>query len=204
MPVKDDQGRWIDAAGNHIPVKYVDPVKKKRDAMVEKLFRQAFAAQDRLKKFKDLVAGDIAKHLDWLATTNGEEALNPGGNYDLDTFFGDKRIKVKINKVIEFDERLQLAKQKIDSCLDRWSEGANQNLKAVVFDAFKSDKKGKVDSHRILGLRSLKIKDREWLAAMELITEAITITGTRKYISFQFKENPESEWETIRLDLAGV
>lgn len=203
MANRDEQGRWIDGAGNHIPVKYIDPVDKKRDAMVEKLFRQALQVQERLRKFKEQVDKDISTYLDWLAKANGEESLNPGGNYDLDSFFGDKRIKVKINKVIIFDERLQLAKQKIDRCLDRWSDGANDNLKAVVFDAFKVDRKGQVDTRRILGLRNLKIKDAEWQAAMDLITEAITITGTRKYLMFQCRENRDQEWETIRLDLAG-
>jgi hypothetical protein len=119
-------------------------------------------------------------------------------------FSGRKRIQIKINKVIEFDERLQLAKQKIDDCLERWSQGANDNLKAVVFDAFKVDRKGNVDTKRILGLRKLKINDRAWKEAMELITQAVTITGTRSYILFQVRENQDSEWDTLRLDLAGV
>ena len=204
MAVKDDQGRWIDAKGDPIPAKYVDPVAKKRDAMVEKLHRLALQEQERLRKFKELVRNDITKYLDWLATTNGEEALNPGGNYNLDTFSGNLRISVKVNKVIVFDERLQLAKQKIDRCAEEWSVGANENLQVVVSHAFIQDKKGNVDTGRILGLRTWKIKDPEWKAAMDLITEAITITGTREYLIFQVKKDKDSEWQTIRLDLAGV
>lgn len=204
MPVKDDKGRWIDAAGNHVPVKYIDPVDKKRDVLVGKVFRQVLQVQDRMKKLKMSVLDEVSKYLDWLANKNGEEALNPGGNYYLDSFAGDQRIHIKINKVIEFDERLQVAKQKIDRCLEVWSDGADDKLKTVVFDAFKVDRKGQVDTQRILGLRTLKIKDPEWQAAMELITEAITITGTRQYLIFQVKKDRDSEWETIRLDLAGV
>lgn len=204
MPVKDDKGRWIDAAGNPIPTKYVSPVDKKRDAMVEKLFKQALQAQDKLQKFKVSVMTEITKYLDWLASVNGEDSLNPGGNYELKTFHGDKQVKIKVNKVLEFDERLQLAKKKIDACLEKWSDGANDNFKTVVFDAFNVDRKGNVDTKRILGLRKIKIKDKEWQAAMELIAEAITITGTREYLIFQIKRDRNAEWETIRLDLAGV
>lgn len=204
MARKDELGRWIDAKGDPIPVKYVDPVAKKRDVMVEKLHRLALQEQERLRKLKELVRHDIARYLDWLATTNGEEALNPGGNYNLDNFSGNMRISVKVNKVIAFDERLQLAKQKIDRCAAEWSVGAHENLQVVVSHAFIQDKKGNVDTSRILGLRTWKIKDPEWQAAMDLITEAITITGTREYLIFQVKGNTESEWQTIRLDLAGV
>jgi len=204
MATKDDKGRWIDASGNPVPVKYIDPVEKKRDVLVEKQIRQALLMQERLRKFKFSVLADIAKYLDWLAERNGEQSLSPGGNYQLTGFSGSKRVMIKINKVIEFDERLQLAKQKIDDCLERWSQGANDNLKAVVFDAFKVDRKGNVDTKRILGLRKLKIRDKAWIAAMELITEAVTITGTRSYLMFQVKADKDAEWETLRLDLAGV
>lgn len=204
MPIKDKNGRWLDAAGNHVPPKYIDPVDKRRDAMVEKLYRQALQAQERLAKFKALVEKDVAKYLDWLAAEKGEDVLSPGGNYELRTFAGDKQLCVDVNKVIAFDERLQLAKQKINRCLELWSDGANDKLKAVVFDAFKVDRKGQLDSKRILGLRALKINDNDWQAAMELITEAITITGTRRYLRFQIKDGQDAEWRTIRLDLAGV
>lgn len=204
MAQKDDQGRWIDSAGNPVPPKYIGKVEKKRDAMVEKLFRQALQTQERLRKLKQLVNRDIAAYLDWLASEHGEESLNPGGNYELDTFSGDKRVKVKVNKMIEFDERLQLAKQKIDRCLLKWSEGGNANLQVVVCDAFKVDQKGNVDTRRILGLRRLKIRDKEWTAAMDLISEAVTITGSRTYLMFQVRSTPSVDWETVRLDLAGV
>ena len=204
MATKDEKGFWIDAAGNHIPPKYVDQVDKKRDAMVEKLFRYASKTQDHLRKLKNLIEEDVKKYLAWLATIKGEKAFNPGGNYQFKTFYGDKEICVRINKVIEFDERLKLAKQKIDRCIEKWSEGANDKLKTVIFDAFKVNKKGQVDTHRILGLRTLKIKDKEWAAAMELISEAITITGSRKYLIFHEREDSNGSWKTIRLDLAGV
>jgi len=204
MSAKDKNGNWIDAQGNSIPTKYIDPVDKKRDQLVERGIKQAFLLQTRMTKFKAAILADIDKYLGWLAERNGEEALSPGGNYQLTGFSGTKRIQIKVNKVIEFDERLQLAKKKIDACLERWSQGANDNFKVVVFDAFKVDRKGNVDTKRILGLRKLQIRDKKWNEAMDLITEAITITGNRSYLMFMVKEDKDAEWQTIRLDLAGV
>ena len=204
MATKDDHGYWIDGSGAHIPPKYIDPVDKKRDVLVEKQIRQALLLQERLRKLKENVLADIGNYLDWLADLHGEESLSPGGNYMLTGFSGNKRLQIKINKVLEFDERLQLAKKKIDECLERWSQDANDNLKVVVFDAFKVDRKGNVDTKRILGLRKLKIKDAAWNKAMDLITDAVTVTGQRSYLMFQLKADQDAEWETLRLDLAGV
>lgn len=204
MAKKDSKGRWIDAAGNHIPAKYVDAVAKKRDPMVERLHREATKVQDRLTKFKELARAEIDKYLDWLAASNNEKELNQGGNYKLDNFSGNLRIELKVHKINQFDERIQLARQKIERCAERWAEGANENLQVVVANAFAVDKRGNFDNQKILGLRNWKIKDREWKEAMDLITDSLSFAGTREYLMFQVRDTPDSEWRTIRLDLAGV
>ncbi len=203
MALKDDKGRWIDPTGNPVPPKYIGQDLKRLDKMVEKLFRQAELTQERLVKFKALIKADISKYLDWLANTKGEDVLNPGGTYKLPTFSGDKRIQIGIGKYLEFGVQLHLAKTKIDKCLEKWSENADDKIKILIFDAFKVNNKGLIDTKRILHLRTLKIKDTEWQAAMELITEAVIVTGTKQYFYFQTRDQ-DGAWKTMRLDLAGV
>ena len=204
MANKDESGNWIDAAGQSVPVEYIDPVRKQRDRVVEKQIRQAFLLQERMRKFKAGAQEGISKYVAWLVEKKGAKAISKGGNLQLTGFSGDKQILIKVNKLINFDERLTLAKELLDDCFERWAEGGNENLKVAVFAAFKVDQKGNLNVQQILGLRDWKIKDKTWDKAMDLITEAITITGTRKYLQFRTKADKDSEWETIRLDLAGV
>ena len=109
---------------------------------------------------------------------------------------------VKVAKFIEFDERLHFAKKLIDQCLSRWSQGAHHNLKAVVYDAFKVDDKGKLDTKRILGLRKLAISDEDWKKAMELISNSVTICGRKAYMSFRARDEKTKQWMPIKLDFA--
>jgi len=204
MADKTEKGLWIDPTGQPIPPKYIEPLVKKRDAMVERLHRLALAEQQRLAKFKEAVEVELGKYLEFLAKTNGEEALNEGSNYILKNFTANRLFQVKVGKTIEFDERLNVAKQKIDRCLEKWSEGGNENLKIIVYDAFKIDQKGKVDTKRILGLRRHQIKDKDWQEAMELIGKAVTVVALKSYFMFQVRPTGDEEWQTIRLDLAGV
>lgn len=204
MADKTEKGLWIDPTGQFIPPKYIEGIVKTRDAMVERLHRLALAEQQRLAKFKSTVESELEKYLASLAADSGEDALNEGGNYILKNFTANRMLQVKIGRTIEFDERLNVAKQKIDRCLEKWSEGGNANLKVIVFDAFKVDQKGKVDTKRILGLRRHQIKDRDWQDAMELIGKAVTVIALKSYFMFQVRPNPDEEWQTIRLDLAGV
>ncbi|MEN8134301.1 MAG: DUF3164 family protein [Thermodesulfobacteriota bacterium] len=204
MADKKQNGDWIDSMGDAVPARHVQKTDKKRDAMVERLFKKAQTVHQQLAALRSLIDRQVDYFLTASAAEAGMELNNPGGNYTFPNFSGNRRLIIKTNACIDFDERLQFAKTKIDSCLDRWSKGGDSNLRAVVFDAFQVDLKGRVDIKRILRLRKLQIKDREWREAMDLITVAITITGRKTYCHFQVRKNRDSEWETIRLDLAGV
>ena len=204
MADKDKAGNWIDPTGHPVPVKYIGKVEKQRDVTVEKIFSAGVKLQKEMSKFKVLALGDVDKYLDWLASENGIEALNKGGNYELANFSANRKVYIKVNKTIELDERLQLAKTLIDECLVSWSKNADQNLKAVVMHAFRVDTKGRVNIRAILSLLKLNIKDAQWAKAMELIKQAITVIGSKQYIFLQMRPNPRAEWQTIRLDLAGV
>ena len=67
-------------------------------------------------------------------------------------------------------------------------DSSNDNLKAIVNDAFQLDKHGQLARYRIFALRRFKIKDPVWKEAMELIDKAITVTSTKQYISFSVRD----------------
>ncbi len=205
MAIKDEKGNWLDGAGHAVPPQYIAKIDRDRDAMVERILKQVEAEHERLVKLKAKITGEIERYLTKAAKEAGLKE-NPGGNYTFTSFSGDKQVELKVAKFIEFDERLKFAKAKIDACLERWSEGANGNLKVIVYDAFKVDEKGKVDTKRILGLRKLKIpsKEKEWHEAMDLIAQAVTINGKKAYLHFRKRNFETKVWETVRLDFASL
>lgn len=204
MALKDTSGNWIDGAGQPIPAKYVDKVAKKRDAVVAKIVKKALAEEARLMSLKKDFMAEIDGYLDWLVEVNGTEALNDGGNYKLSGFSQDMRVTLKVQKFLDLDERIHIVKQKLDDCLTRWSQGGNNNLKAVVFEAFKVDQQGRFDTMRVLSLRRLKIDDKVWREAMELLTDAISVSGTKAYIVIEERKDRRSEWRTVRMNFNGL
>ncbi|CRL43978.1 hypothetical protein SGGMMB4_00776 [Sodalis glossinidius str. 'morsitans'] len=56
-----------------------------------------------------------------------------------------------------FDERIQVAKEKIEACITRWSGGADAKLMALVNRAFNVNKQGYIDINSVLSLRDLDI-----------------------------------------------
>ncbi|MEM6727842.1 MAG: DUF3164 family protein, partial [Pseudomonadota bacterium] len=82
-----------------------------------------------------------------------------------------------------------------------WSEGSNDNLKTLIFDAFQVNKEGKIDTGRVLGLRRLNIEDDKWVKAMEAVSDAVRVTGSRTYIRF-YEKDESGATKPISLDIA--
>jgi len=203
MAKKDEKGNWIDGRGNAVPVRYIDVVDRKRDQVVEKIIKMAEQEEKRLRKLKKMVFDEVKKFIEYSAKTSGVKVGGMKGNIQLTNFSGDKRVEITIQDKLDFDERLQQAKQLIDELLIEWSVGAREELKLLVNKAFNVDKKGRVNVKEILGLRKLKIRNKKWQKAMELIDEARTVLSTKAYVRFT-KKNAHGEWNSILLDMAAV
>lgn len=197
---RNGQTYWKDGSGDEVCIKYISSEDKKRDAMVEKIVKKAEKLQEQIVKAKNEMAEEIGNYLDLVADKYSEEWK---GNAELKNFNATEMVTVKINECIYFDEKLQIAKTKIDNCLTRWSEGSNQNLALIVQKAFKTDKKGQLNKKMILGLRQYQIKDKEWQEAMNLISDSVRVENTKTYYIIR-KKNEAGEFETIKLNFSDL
>ncbi len=103
-----------------------------------------------------------------------------------------------------FDERLQAAKQLIDECIQTWTEGSSDEIKALINDAFQVNKEGKINTARVLGLKRLNINDEKWLRAMQAIADSVQVAGSKPYIRIYERIGDTDQYQPISLDVAGV
>ena len=126
------------------------------------------------------------------------------GNVRLMSFDGQYQVEFVHDDLIAFDERIQVAKELIDSCLDRWTEDSRPELRTVVRQAFQSNKDGQLRTAEIFKLRRWDIQEPEWLQAMDALADACFVTGKRSYIRVR-RRNPETEkFDLIPMSLAAV
>jgi hypothetical protein len=182
-PVKERT--LTDAQGREIPVKVLHAEIVEKDAAVKKAMDCALKLQERIISDKQKLIQIIEKYLNDAARRNN---LEWKGNALLISFDEKYRIEMRFREKIQFGIELQLAKQKIDECIKAWSADSNDNLKAIVNEAFQVDKRGQLARYRIFALRRYKIKDPVWKEAMELIDKAILVTSTKQYISFAVRD----------------
>ena len=189
--------------GALVPIEKISEVDLLRDELVLELSGEAKRLQDQLASFKRKALDSVSAFVDLSAEKYQHKYGGNKGNLSLRSFDGNYRVQVAISDRIVFDERLQIAKSLIDSCINRWSDGVDRNLKAIVNDAFQVDKEGRINTTRVLGLRRLDITDHEWQQAMKAISESIVIDSTKEYLRFYCKDERGNEIK-IPVDLASV
>nr|WP_321294586.1 DUF3164 family protein [uncultured Sphaerochaeta sp.] len=194
---------WLDQRGSLVPAEKIGELDKLRDDVVREMLGVALPLSDALRKAKASVYSTLDTFLAMSSEQYGVKRKGTKGNVTLLTFDGRYKVALCYNDVFAFDERLQTAKELIDSCLIRWADGASANLVAVVKEAFRVDKKGKLDVRRILELRRYEIHDEQWQQAMEAISDSITVQNTRRYVRF-YERHGEDEWRQVALDWSSI
>ncbi len=197
----DERGNWIDAQGRPVPPRYIEKEVKDRDRMVRRNFIKAMKLKQHVVKVKTEVVLSLDEYLDGLAA---EHDTSWKGNAELITFDGRLKVEVKVNEALEFDERLQLAKQKIDDCLRRWTGSARTEIRAIISQAFQMDRKGRINVRSILTLRQFRFEDPQWREAMTLISDSLRIRSTRRYVNFYLKDDTTGRFVLIPLNWSAL
>ena len=126
-----------DAQGRQVPLSIIKPMDLKRHEAVMSIMKETFAERERLIEFKRGIWLRVQDFLAESAKDSGARKFGgKKGNVTLTSYDGKYKVIVAVNDTIQFNEKLQIAKQLIDKCIASWSEGVNENLRAIVDDAF--------------------------------------------------------------------
>jgi hypothetical protein len=192
-----------DSRGRQVPTETVSDIDKLRDQTVREISRKALEMRDALSAFKKDLRAELFSYLELSAGRFGKTYGGKKGNITLMSYDGSLKLMVAVNERIVFDERLQIAKDIIDGCINRWAEGSRSEIRALINSAFYVDKAGNINTARILGLRRLDITDPEWKRAMEAITESIQVSGSKEYLRVYTREE-NGEYKQVPLDVAAL
>ena len=198
------EGYMKNALGNLVPTNKVKEIDLARNDLVTELVSKAKEAQQHMAKFKALAMGDIAAFVQLSGEQYNIQLGGKKGNVTLLSYDGKYKIQRSMSDYIVFDERLQVAKELVDKCIHRWAEGSNDNIRALVEHAFKTDREGKVSTARIIGLKQINIVDDEWKQAMRAIDDSMQVASTKAYIRIYERDGDDGKYIPIPLDVAAL
>lgn len=205
MADKIKEGRttyWLDGEGNKVPESFIKGTHHEtRDQLVCRQVAEARQLQKIIQSKKRQWESEIRKHLDKMAAQEGLEEWV--GGTTIYNFRMNESVSIRIAKKWQFDEKLQLAKQKIDAVIASRSGGSDELIVSLVNRAFKVDSKGEVDYRQMLSLRQQPCDDPLWKEAMDLIADSQKVQSTKTYYYFQ-EQDETGKMVTITLDFAAL
>lgn len=198
------EGYRENARGDLIPENRIKAIDLARDELTMEIVQKARDLSAKLAALKAEIYGDIEAFAQMSAEQYGVNLGGKKGNLSLLSFDGRYKVLRANADNIVFDERLQAAKDLIDQCLREWSTGADPALLVIINDAFRTDRNGELRTASILSLRRHNIEDPRWIKAMDAISDALQVTGTKSYIRVYERINDSDKYRQIPLDIAGV
>ncbi|MCW5300883.1 DUF3164 family protein [Herbaspirillum lusitanum] len=192
-----------DAKGRFVPKTLIKPIDKTRDELVREIVKAAQDVATLMSDFKRKTFADVAAFVEMSSEEYGAKVGGDKGNITLPTFDGEFKVQIAKGDYITFDERLQAAKELVDDCINEWAQGSRPEIKALVQQAFDTDKEGSINTGRVLALRRLNIEDEKWKSAMQAIGDSVQVTGTKTYIRL-YRRVASGKYEAMPMDLAGI
>lgn len=193
-----------DAGGRLVPVEVVKPEDQLQDQTVRGLIGYAVELSAQIARFRGHTFDDIATALDLMAEKYNAKRGGAKGNVTLTSYDGLLKVTVQVQDQLTFGPELQIAKSLVDQCIGSWSAGANEKIRALVEHAFQVDKEGRINRAALFQLRRLSIDDADWKSAMEALSDAIRVIGSKEYVRFYRRPDTRARWEPITIDLAAA
>lgn len=192
------------ARGDLTPIANVKTTDLLQDDLVRKLTDYAEDLSAELARFQSHTYADIGAFDALLDQEYGVATkASTKGNRTFSSFDGSLQVKVCVADQIQFGAELQVAKKLLDEMILERSEGADPLLVALVTQAFKTDKEGKIDTGAILALRRLEVDDPRWENITRAIDDSVKVFGSKNYLRF-YRKGEDGRMVMIPLDLATV
>lgn len=196
-------GFMVNAAGHLVPAGLISEIDKTRNDLVREIVSKATNLRSILVDFKAETMADIQAFVELSAEKYNVKLGGIKGNVTLCSFDGQYQVKLSQPELKMFDERLQAAKELVDACIHKWTEGSRDEIKALVEHAFQTDKEGNINQTRIYSLMQLKIEDEQWQEAMKALKDSIQVVNTKPYVRI-YQRNKAGKYEQLSLNLAAL
>ena len=198
------EGYLLNASGHLVPIDLISEIDKTRNDLVMDIIGKVQDLRNILADFKADTLADIGAFVELSAEKYEVKLGGLKGNITLCSFDGQYQLKLSQADIKMFDERLHAAKELVDGCIHKWTEGSRIEIKALVEHAFQTDKQGNISLARIYSLLQLQIEDEQWQQAMKALRDSMQVVSTKSYLRIYHRKEPNAKYEQLSLDLAAL
>lgn len=200
----DGKSYWVDGKGGLIPESAVKATDKLQDELVRGIVGFALPLSAQVARFRAHCFDDVDAFVALLEQEYGARRGGSKGNLAFISYDGLLKIIVQIADSVAFGPELQVAKGLVDECLNEWTAGSRDELRAIINRAFQVDAQGKINRGNLFYLLRLEIADARWQEAMRAIRDSIRIVGSKRYVRIYQRPDVGATWSPISIDMASA
>ena len=199
---------WKDETGIEIPANRITKSEKMREAVTEKLLKNAEKLNMLLSKFKDEFITAADEVYVTILEENGAKASDRKGNFIFYNFDRSVKVETDVQERIEFDDAMiTVAKQHFDEFLTGNTNGIDDMVRELILDAFSSTR-GKLDTRKVMGLvkyRSRIPADKypQFHAAINAIEKGMSRPSAKRYFRVSQRDG-EGKYNAIDLNFSSI
>lgn len=193
-----------DAMGNEVPIRYVSPYDRARDAGVRRIHARWKKARSYLEK----VMAESLEDLEKIAVARGAAGIEAAekGNMQISSFDGLVTVGLNVRYDIYLDERVVRARELMldyaRGLAAKLGGDDAQALLALVDEAFQANRSGALSIARVLSLMRREIHAPQWQEARRLLAESMETRRGKSYLRVEARENRQKSPVPVRLDIA--
>lgn len=199
---------WTDESGIQIPFNRISKPEITKELYAGKLYKAGIKINHLLKEFMALISqavDEVNAAIDRENKLLNKKYKPTKGNFTWFNFDRSIKIEVAIQESIRFDEaKIAAARELFDKFIERNVQGTDDVVRQLINTAF-ANTKGGLDAKRVLSLLKFrtKIKDRQFLTALDLIEDSISRPSSKRYFRVWVK-NEAGAYENIELNFSSI
>ena len=203
-PIQSLHGKpyMMDTKGGLKPVETISDRDLEQDLTTRKICSYALALSDQINRFRQHTMDDIEEYQDFLAKEYGASVGGEKGNITLTSFDGCLQVRVQIADLIQIGPEIQVARSLFFECLREWSQDSRPEIRAIITDAFSTDKLGNISLTKLAILQRVQSDDDRFKRGQEAIKDALKPISSKSYVRCYQRESYDARWEAITLDIA--
>lgn len=199
------EGYMENAQGHLVPVAQVRPIDKARDEFVKETVAKAREVQRIIRDFKRESMSGISRLCCSFPAERYGAKIRPVKRVTSPSkpMIGSFALSVRCPKRSPLTKDSWRRRRLLTNASRTGANQAPGELRAVVEQAFRVNKEGRINTNAVLALRKLNISDERWMNAMQAIGDSLTVADTKPYIRV-YERDEFGKYHAIPLDMAAL
>ncbi|KAB8123978.1 DUF3164 family protein [Komagataeibacter medellinensis] len=169
------------------------------------LIAGAQALHEAMRTSKEQFFADVDAFIDLTLERYNARLGGRRGGIVITNFGETMKIEVSTADYLRVNEAITAAQALMNEVLDDVGEGANDDVRTLLANAFVRDEKtGRLNIQRLQETRRVKLSHPKWPDVQAAIADSLEWAGSRRYIRFHVRKDTNARWEQINLNFSSL